>query len=421
MTPSHDVFDAIVIGSGAGGAPVADVMSRHGKDVLVMEKGALHESLGPTHASSYVTTTRSREGLNIMRAVMGGGTTIISAGSSVRCLQHELEGYGIDLERELEETQRELGIRKIPERFLGTRSRLLMKAAARLGLDMAPMPKCIDYDRCDICGTCMAGCDRHAKWTSLDYILRARKAGATVWYATEALRIVEGDGANGVAYRRSDGSEGTVWARSVVVAAGGLETPVILQRSGIEAGGHLSVDPLIHIYGFVPGERFERELPMPLLLDRSDDGYIISPNINKSAVKSYVATQGRSDLSTANVIGLMLKIADSREGRVFEDGTVSKRITEADDALFEKARRTARALLEGAGADPNTIFETPVNGAHPMGTAAIGEVVDSFLETRIEGVYVCDASVLPITPGLPPIVTIVALGKWLGSLLCETP
>lgn len=419
---SHDItFDAIVIGSGAGGAPVAETMSRCGKRVLVIEKGTLHDRLGPNHASAYVSTTRSIEGLNIMRALMGGGTTIISAASSVRCLQKDFEEHGIDLDHELEEAERDLGVQMVPDDFLGSRSRRLMDAARRIDLDISPMPKCIDFSCCDLCGTCMAGCGQGCKWTSLDNIRNATANGAVMWYGTEALRVVEGDGKNGVVYRTNDGTEGTVWAPVVVVAAGGLETPVILQRSGIEAGRHLAVDMLSHFYGFVPGETFEPELPMPLLIDRSDKGYIIAPNINASAVKSYVARSGRDDLSVDNVIGLMIKIADTGEGRVYEDGTVSKRVTEADESIFEQARKTARSLLEAAGAEPATFFESPINGAHPLGTAAIGEVVDSFLETRIEGLYVCDASVLPRAPGLPPIVTIVALGKWLGKALCESP
>lgn len=50
-------------------------------------------------------------------------------------------------------------------------------------------------------------------------------------------------------------------------------------------------------------------------------------------------------------------------------------------------------------------------GAHPGGTAAIGEAVNKNLETKIKGLFVCDASVLPTSPGLPPILAIIALSK----------
>jgi len=58
-----------------------------------------------------------------------------------------------------------------------------------------------------------------------------------------------------------------------------------------------------------------------------------------------------------------------------------------------------------------------VQGAHPGGTAAIGEVVDTNLETKVSGLFVCDASVLPAAPGLPPMLTIGALAKYLGKKL----
>src|SRR3954453_18891460 len=37
----QDTFDAIVIGSGAGGAPIAHILIKAGKSVLVLEKGPL--------------------------------------------------------------------------------------------------------------------------------------------------------------------------------------------------------------------------------------------------------------------------------------------------------------------------------------------------------------------------------------------
>ena len=78
---------------------------------------------------------------------------------------------------------------------------------------------------------------------------------------------------------------------------------------------------------------------------------------------------------------------------------------------------TAGFILEKAGVDPSTIGSTVYRGAHPGGTAPIGKIVDSNQETEIGGLFVSDASVLPISPGKPPILTILSLSKRLSDYL----
>ena len=52
------------------------------------------------------------------------------------------------------------------------------------------------------------------------------------------------------------------------------------------------------------------------------------------------------------------------------------------------------------------------------GTAAIGRVVDNSLEAfAAKGLFVCDASVFPRSPGRPPTLTIIALAKYLAKTL----
>ncbi len=75
----------------------------------------------------------------------------------------------------------------------------------------------------------------------------------------------------------------------------------------------------------------------------------------------------------------------------------------------------AGAILTEAGVSPDTLVSTPARGAHPGGTAAVGEVVDKNLETEIENLFVADASVFPRAPGAPPVLTILALAKRLAK------
>ena len=45
----------------------------------------------------------------------------------------------------------------------------------------------------------------------------------------------------------------------------------------------------------------------------------------------------------------------------------------------------------------------------------MGTIVNSDLQTKVDGLVVCDASVLPTAPRLPPILTMVALAKRLAA------
>ena len=112
-----------------------------------------------------------------------------------------------------------------------------------------------------------------------------------------------------------------------------------------------------------------------------------------------------------------LKTADEAEGYVDDDGDVVKINTIKDIRYLAEGVATAGFILEKAGVDPTTIASTLYRGAHPGGTAPIGEIVDSNQETNIKGLFVSDASVLPISPGKPPILTILALSKRLSDYL----
>ncbi|MCL4234987.1 MAG: GMC family oxidoreductase, partial [Deltaproteobacteria bacterium] len=75
----------------------------------------------------------------------------------------------------------------------------------------------------------------------------------------------------------------------------------------------------------------------------------------------------------------------------------------------------AKRILDAAGA--RDIYRTRVLAAHPGGTAKIGEIVDANLKTRVDGLYVCDCSVIPEAWGLPPVLTLIGLGKYLARKL----
>jgi choline dehydrogenase-like flavoprotein len=116
----------------------------------------------------------------------------------------------------------------------------------------------------------------------------------------------------------------------------------------------------------------------------------------------------------------MTKIIDDPAGRVYKDGTFSKPITARDRERLQEGFSISREILVKAGAKSKSITASRVQGAHPGGTAAIGTVVDTDLQTKVDNLFVCDASVLPASPGMPPILTIAALATRLAKTLCPS-
>ena len=122
-------------------------------------------------------------------------------------------------------------------------------------------------------------------------------------------------------------------------------------------------------------------------------------------------------MPTEGMLGIMTKTADDSAGRIYPDGSFSKPITEEDKKRLEKGSSISKEILIKAGADSKSIIVSKVAGAHPGGTAAIGELVDSNLQTEVNNLFVCDGSVLPTAAGAPPILTIAALAKRLAKSL----
>lgn len=212
-------------------------------------------------------------------------------------------------------------------------------------------------------------------------------------------------------------------ADAVVLSAGALATPVLLQNSGVTEAGHgLFVDMFINMYGITDGINQLNEPTMALIHRelQESQGFILSPFINHWKVCRYAELGARGlTVPLDRMIGMMIKIQDEPTGRVFPDGTVSKGVTAVDRGKLREGSRVAGEILIKAGADRQSVITSIPQGPHPGGTAAIGTVVDSELRTEIENLFVCDGSVLPTAPGLPPIVTIVALAKRLARTLAS--
>ena len=245
--------------------------------------------------------------------------------------------------------------------------------------------------------------------------------GVEIMYESAVEKVISENGrVSGVVVHTSN-KEMLIRTNCVILAAGGLGTPVILQASGIKnAGSHLFVDLLKIVYGVHDTINIYHEPQMSVVCSKfhHTKGFIISPHVNQDrAIRFLEAGMKGFRMPEQNILGLMVKITDEANGRVFANGSVTKVVSRTDDEKLTQGLSLAKAILENVGVDPKSFVVTKAAGAHPGGTAAIGEVVDTNMETEMRNLFVCDSSVFPVSPGLPPILTIIALSKRLAKTI----
>ncbi len=424
-----DKYEFIIVGSGAGGATLAMELCKRGKQVLVVERGNYEEKIGTFRDSlRYFDVNKltkmpakTKEGAILWRTMMAGGSTVVSCGNGVRCLEEELSGFGVNLDAEFTEAEEEMKIVPYDVRRLSKGSMGILEASRELGYHMEPMPKFIDPAKCRRCGKCQLGCKHNAKWTTLNFLDKAKRNEAEIAYNTRVQKVIVENGKVKGVTGTGPGGSFEILVDVVILAAGGVGTPVILQKSGVEdAGSGLFMDLLVNTYGVTKDLRQTNE-PTMALVDHEfhkSKGFILSPFLNQSRLVRYIELGVKGIfMPTDRLLGIMNKTADDPVGRVYTDGTFSKPITENDRARLEEGSSISKEILVKAGADSSSIVVSKLQGGHPGGTAAIGKVVDKDLQTKIDNLFVCDASVFPTSPGLPPILTIVALAKRLATTL----
>ena len=244
-----------------------------------------------------------------------------------------------------------------------------------------------------------------AKWSGKDFIDEAVNGGATFISEAEVTEIiVENSMVKGIKYIKNDIEE-SIFSDIVILSAGAIGSTLLLRSAGIDAGRQLFFDPFVTVGGYLKDINFNTEVQMAGLV--IGNNFVLSPHFSSFTIGNI----DDKKVENKDILSIMVKTADEAKGYVNANGDVVKINTIKDIRYLAEGVATAGFILEKAGVDPTTIASTLYRGAHPGGTASIGEIVDSNQETEIKGLFVSDASVLPISPGKPPILTILALSK----------
>ena len=445
--------DACVIGTGAGGAPMARELAEGGMRVVMLEEGPLHSTDDFTARPRDMTARLYRDGgqtvtrgnvpivLPLGRGV--GGTTLINSGTCFRTPERVLERWvaelGLDAlgPRELapyfDRVERALHVRRVTPELAGRNAAVVKRGADALGWSNGYLER--NARGCIGSGVCAFGCPASAKQhTGLSYVPGAWEAGAATYTETEALRVNTSRGAaSGVEARTAGGGRLTVRSRTVVVACGAIHTPLLLRRSRLGAGSgelgrNLSIHPATAVRARFEGEEIDmsRGVPQSLYVDEfAGDGIVFEGAAGPPDYLSmtFPFAGGRLRETMLGWKGLSqfgVMVSDESRGRVrsLPRGRAEIRydLLPQDRARLSRGVELLARLYETAGAaEVHRPSELGVMAFHPLGTARAHAdprrgVIDADLGLHgVEGVYVTDASAVPSALGVNPQVTIMAL------------
>lgn len=429
MINSEKKKTAIVVGTGGGGAVMAKALQ--GKyHVLILEEGkefSVYSGSVPRLAGMRKTGAffderlislllpnmkidKSRE-LCVARGIGLGGTTTLATGNAVRA-DGALKEIGINLDEEFEELYRELPITTDHRKRWTKATEDLFSAFEEMGLDPQPMPKLLDPAGCIHCSHCAIGCPTDAKWDTRRMIAEAVENGAKLLTGCKVTDLVLEDNKVTGVHTRIHGQKKTFRADLVILAAGGLGTPVILENSGIPCPDTLFVDPLICVAGIKPGFHQERDLLMAFVSQQ--DGYILSPYVDY--LSFFFNKEWRVPME--DLACIMIKLGDTSTGRVSKSG-LQKALTAEDKLKLQKAVLQCREILKRLGIPEEKQLLGTLNAGHPGGMLPLTAEEKDTLHSPLlpENLYVADATILPKAPGNPPLLTIMALARKMAKLL----
>ncbi|HEY0065049.1 MAG TPA: GMC family oxidoreductase N-terminal domain-containing protein [Telluria sp.] len=423
--PAAPDYDAIVAGSGPGGASVARALAQRGQRVLILEQGTsapLKGTLGQMARIAAVPGRGAfvhRDASLLVQGVHVGGSSAVNFATATDPPAAMFAAHGIDLADELHALRAELPIAPLPDHLVGPMATRIMEGARSLGMGWNKLEKMIRPQICRSgCWRCAYGCPFGAKWSARDFVDQACTMGATlIGEATVQRALIEDGKAAGVVYLHQ-GQQRIARARTVVLAGGGIGSPRLLHASGL--GPRESAffsDPVVAVMGSVDGLDGGAEVPMASGMRLDAQGISLADlTLPRPMYQGFTAQVGRFDRLFAHrqTLSLMVKIRDEIGGSV-GPRWADKTLTPSDRRKIDEGVALAREVL--AACDARHVFQTWHFAAHPGGSVRIGAGVDSDLRTTTPGLYVCDASVIPQAWGLPPTLTLLALGQRLGAHL----
>lgn len=489
--------DVVIVGSGAGGGVAAGELTAAGKDVVILEQGGYYNEADFTGSEAgMMPELYLRRGL-LSTADLGmvmlagsalGGGTLVNWSSSLRTPADVLEEweheYGFsgatsaDYQAGFDAVEQRIGV-NTDDSAPNRNNAALQRGCQALGYSWKPIPRNAS-DCQQRCGACGYGCPFGRKQsTMLTYLQDASDRGARTVVRCRVERVLtEAGRAVGVEGTALDPATGvrrkvTVRAPAVIVAAGSVESPALLLRSGLSnphIGRHLRLHPVVAMVAFYdePIETWTGSL-QTVLSDqfarlRGGYGFRLEvmpthPGLYGLATPWSGALDYKRDIARARYAASYIVLTrDTGEGRITLDkygGAVPHywpnetdrhhlvrglqecaRISFAGGATGVMATQKPRLALESEGGKPGAVSQARLDAylaevarrgiapnrgllgtAHQMGTCRLGgsaktAVADPSGQVYgVRGLYIADASGFPTASGVNPMLSTMALAR----------
>jgi choline dehydrogenase-like flavoprotein len=426
-------FDAIVVGSGAGGGVVAAELAEAGRLVLLLETGGHFSAADHMRWEARAThelwwPIAFAEGpapdvppMPLFRGRCVGGTTTINTKVALRpCAEDYSKWFAAagavgpggaalgegDMRPFFERVEERLGVRVRDDwqKCVTT----VEPGFRALDASLEPVDSYTDAN-CMLCGSCLQGCPTNAGKSTLNTYIQPAVVSASLVLrsgCTVTRVLIENRDAGleacGVEYVAADGSVVQVSSDVVVVAAGALATPGVLLRSGLRslADGSPSSELIGRNLGFHVARLVEG------LFDEVQDAHMVYPisahcmKFQSDAAGGFVleasTVQDPIGFATAlcdengvpiwgeelvaavrgyrHISGLLTLVNDENTGTAWVDEAGNDRYsfawTPVEQERIDRSLDFAKNVLRASGA--KRIFQTGVLSTHVQGSCRMG-------------------------------------------------
>jgi choline dehydrogenase-like flavoprotein len=474
--------DVVVVGSGAGGGTAAGVLAKAGLEVVVVEAGGYYseEDFDGAELDGYVRLYLGGGGvptpdqsIGLLAGYCLGGGTTVNYTWCFRPPDHVREDWkqrfglddwaGKDFDDSLDAVWDRLHVNS-ENSMPSLRDERFREGLAKLGWDSQVMQRNVQGCSEEICGHCHYGCQIGAKQsTTKTWLQDAYEEGARIVVDAPVERVlIESGEAKGIEATTVAGHKLTVRARAVAAAAGALNTPALLVRSGLDnpnVGKNLMIHPVLLVWAM-----FEQEvLPWTGVFGSTfcdefldmGEGYGVKymhASAHPSDLAVFAPWRGASEhaelmqsLRYTGGFGILQRARDAGEVAVGDDGLAAPiwHLSDHDRDIMRKGLDGLAQILEAGGArrmytsHAGWVSYVPGNSGreqmlkaaddygwgpaqvtlgsfHLMGTAHMSgsretSVCDSTGEAwDARNLFVVDGAVLPTALGVNPMVTIEA-------------